>query len=126
MKVQVNSLSGARLDWAVAKCEDFQLMIDNRRVFKKADGYDKDSFYGWMQYNPSTNWTHGGYIIERERITLDARESDWQARIWDDSIVDFIDVGKRGTFCNTPLIAAMRCYVMAKLGNEIEIPDELA
>jgi len=25
----------------------------------------------------------------------------------------------------TPLIAAMRCYVASKLGNEIEIPKEL-
>ncbi len=25
----------------------------------------------------------------------------------------------------TPLIAAMRCYVASKLGDEIEIPEEL-
>ena len=26
----------------------------------------------------------------------------------------------------TPLIAAMRCYVISKLGEEVEVPDELA
>jgi len=26
----------------------------------------------------------------------------------------------------TPLIAAMRCYVASKLGDEVEIPQELA
>jgi hypothetical protein len=26
---------------------------------------------------------------------------------------------------NTPLIAAMRCYVASKMGDEIEIPEEL-
>ena len=26
----------------------------------------------------------------------------------------------------TPLIAAMRCYVASKLGDEVEVPDELA
>jgi hypothetical protein len=26
----------------------------------------------------------------------------------------------------TPLIAAMRCYVTSKLGDEVEVPDELA
>jgi hypothetical protein len=26
---------------------------------------------------------------------------------------------------HTPLIAAMRCYVASKLGDEVEIPDEL-
>jgi hypothetical protein len=25
----------------------------------------------------------------------------------------------------TPLIAAMRCYVASKLGDEVEVPDEL-
>jgi hypothetical protein len=25
----------------------------------------------------------------------------------------------------TPLIAAMRCYVVSKLGEEVEVPDEL-
>jgi hypothetical protein len=26
----------------------------------------------------------------------------------------------------TPLVAAMRCYVASKLGDEVEVPDELA
>jgi len=26
----------------------------------------------------------------------------------------------------TPLIAAMRCYVASKLGNEVQIPEELS
>ena len=26
----------------------------------------------------------------------------------------------------TPLIAAMRCYVASKLGDEVEVPDELS
>jgi hypothetical protein len=29
-------------------------------------------------------------------------------------------------FGPTPLIAAMRCYVISKLGDEVEVPDELA
>ena len=29
------------------------------------------------------------------------------------------------TFGPTPLIAAMRCYVSGKLGDEVDIPEEL-
>jgi hypothetical protein len=28
-------------------------------------------------------------------------------------------------FAPTPLIAAMRCYVASKMGDEIELPEEL-
>gem|GEM_PF-2663022 len=28
-------------------------------------------------------------------------------------------------FGKTPLVAAMRCYVASKLGEEVDIPDEL-
>jgi hypothetical protein len=127
MIIKTTELSGLALDYAVAMCEYPHLVYGDTiglhhashqltiPAFKVPDCF----------YNPSVNWSVGGVIVERERITLDARESDWQARIWDDSIVDFIEVGKRGPYCNTALIAAMRCYVTSKLGNEVEIPDEL-
>ncbi len=99
--MKTSELKGAALDWAVAKCEGF--LCDY-----KYNG-------GLAPY--STNWAQGGEIIERERITLVAMpDGSWQAKGRD----------LYPHFHNpTPLIAAMRCYVASKLGDEVEIPKEL-
>jgi hypothetical protein len=70
-------------------------------------------------YTPSTDWAQAGPIIEREGINLVRLESaQWEA--WP-------DVGMNDQYCRgpTPLIAAMRCYVASKLGDEVDVPDEL-
>ena len=67
-------------------------------------------------YHPSTDWSQGGPIIERERIELKGDGgTDWLASHNNESV----------EFGPTPLIAAMRCLVASKLGDEIEIPEEL-
>jgi len=72
-------------------------------------------FVDWT-YNPSGDWMQGGPIIERERIDV-LYEHDLR----------WIAVPQKGieSYGPTPLIAAMRCYVASKLGDEVEIPDEL-
>jgi len=59
----------------------------------------------------STDWGQGGPIIEREGIDL-KRITD---ALWDAHMnnVNFYEDGP------TPLIAAMRCYVSYKLGEEL-------
>jgi hypothetical protein len=57
-------------------------------------------------------------VIEREKITLDVWGDEWLAtRIEDPAISEAI--------APTPLVAAMRCYVVSQLGDEVEVPDEL-
>jgi len=99
--MKTSELTGLALDWAVAKCEGYRLDL-------VPEG----------SYAPSTDWSQGGPIIEREKITL---------RIWDDEdyVHAYIDTGKEWFEGPTPLIAAMRCYVASKLGDEVEIPQEL-
>jgi hypothetical protein len=100
MRVKTSELSGAALDWAVAKRE----------------GRDMVYFQVIDAFMPSTDWAHGGPIIEREKIdVLHYADGGWLAvGIW---------------LCEaegqTPLIAAMRCYVASKFGDEVEIPEEL-
>jgi len=66
----------------------------------------------------STDWSHGGPIIERECITLDLG-----ARMLDAPKEWCANCG-HGYYCGpTPLIAAMRCYVASVLG--MEVPDGL-
>jgi len=94
--MKTSKLTGAALDWAVAMAENWA-------------GAD-------FEIKPySTDWAQGGPIIEWERITPEWTGEDWMAYIKHDEEV----------FGSTPLIAAMRCYVASKLGDEVEIPEEL-
>ena len=103
--MKVNELSGAALDWAVAKCEGLSHRL-----------------HGHVPY--STDWAQGGPIIEREWIELtlntDPGGGEWVAQIADD-----VPDGYHAASGLTPLIAAMRCYVTFKLGDEIEVPKEI-
>jgi hypothetical protein len=73
--MKVSELTGAALDWAVAKCiyEPDDVVICDGRVF----AYD-DATKG---FNPSTNWAQGGPIIERERMPSGrTMKTGWQLR----------------------------------------------
>ena len=116
------NLTGAALDWAVAKCE----------------GVLKGYCYGeseWIEdcplgYYPSTNWSQGGPIIESEIDVLRKRsKAEEESLAYPNPNFRFkaeIFADHKGYFCGfgpTPLIAAMRCYVASKLGDEVEIPE---
>jgi hypothetical protein len=112
-------LQGAALDWAVAKVmQDDTIGVyfnENGRPMRDMarHGYEFDS------WEPSTNWSQGGPIIEREKLQLgydNCPGGQWTAEHWDK---DDWEVGP------TPLIAAMRCFVASKLGDTVDIPKEL-
>ena len=116
MKVKVSELSGAALDWAVAKCEglgDYYLKWWNV-------GGDRRFTHCTIICGYSTFWSEGGPIIERELVDVCYcfAGHSWQAERYlrDESAV---------AYGPTPLTAAMRCYVASKLGDEVEIPKEL-
>lgn len=122
MKVKTAELSGEALDWAVAKCENVKIHIP-KEPFLQAGKLLADGKWDWdrdcgIELEYSINWSQAGPIIEREGIQLGSTphsEGCW----WFTSIADTTADGP------TPLIAAMRCYVSRKLGEEVEIPDEL-
>jgi hypothetical protein len=75
-----------------------------------------------VDYHYSTIWSQGGPIIERERISIEDCQ-DGAGLYWEATRIEPPSVSEaRGP---TPLIAAMRCYVASKLGDEVEVPDEL-
>ena len=98
--MKTSELSGMQLDWAVAKCEGIETKNYSGALTIRHDG-------DWWQ--PSTDWAQGGPIIEREKIALFLNGNDeWAATD-----------GIKNSVGDTPLIAAMRCYVASKLGDEI-------
>ena len=96
--MKTSELTGAALDWAVAK----------------AIG----------EYKPvavphySTNWAQGGPIIEREKIDIGTYRGAWRA-------AKHVSITPTYATGPTPLIAAMRCLVASKMGDDIEITKEL-
>jgi hypothetical protein len=99
--MKTSELTGAALDWAVAKCEGLAVSVIASQWRNKN-----------CPHNYSTDWSLAGPIIEREEIMLEQWKTTkhWQA------------FNESATFvCSGPtqLIAAMRCYVANKLGDEI-------
>ncbi|CAB5220016.1 Bacteriophage P22, NinX [uncultured Caudovirales phage] len=132
MKIKTSELTGAALDWAVAKCAG--LLDPRERYGKMVPSVVLDMEY-WSngdpmvrlnpcpdvyyraEYDPSTNWEHGGPIIEREKIEIFMRDEEWYAASCRSTPEDFHG--------DTPLIAAMRCYVASEMGDEVDVPKEL-
>lgn len=126
MKIKVSESTGPVLDHMV----HIVIGLTIREDFK----------YGRMYYRPqtkpdevawenvplpySTDWSHGGPIIERERIGVyQSDRGGWHGQYpgW------LSDPPRRHPYIAgpTPLIAAMRCFVTSKLGDEVEVPDNL-
>ena len=106
--MKTSELTGHALDWAVAMCEGID---HDTAALNIMFGDDNDWFLA-----PSTDWAQGGPILERENIELGRTHTDWRAQR-----VDFHCVA----YGPTPLIAAMRCYVASKLGEEVDVPELL-
>jgi hypothetical protein len=124
--MKTNDLIGPALDWAVAKCMDLDVSIGDDKVLVLKEHCQFCNATAHDHWYPSTDWAQGGPIIERENINLSAYELDddgntnpgWQA--WPNyGMSDWYLSGP------TPLIAAMRCYVASKLGEEVDVPEEL-
>lgn len=121
MKIKISELTGDALAYTVAKLEGRDMYFDENGEgpwFRDSDTH-KD---GWA--TDYSSWEVCGPIIERERIDLDHREvlvqaGKWVDRIGGEELLLFIDGP-------TALIAAMRLYVLSKLGEEVDIPKELA
>lgn len=109
--MRTSELTGAALDWAVAKCE----------------GYTPDdgSFDGPTDFFFSIDWGLGGPIIERERISIEymAGSGDAGADVWVATRIEGASFSEEQG--DTPLIAAMRCFVCSKLGDEVDVPEGL-
>lgn len=112
MKIKTSELTGAALDWAVAKCEGVEYLAQ-----PEYDGIGKR----YEPTNYSTNWSQGGPILERENIQLliDTLGNHF-AVLW----IKGIGYGPRMDGPD-PLTAAMRCYVASKLGDTVDVPEEL-
>jgi len=117
MQIKIVELSGYALDWAVAKCLRPELNLEHIET---------------SLWSPSTNWSQGGRLVEREKISvlppkvykIGIERHDFPVTYWRSmkQVGDQIFHGMG----DTPLIAAMRCYVASMVCDEhVDIPDHL-
>lgn len=125
MKIKTSELTGAALDWAVTICEGWSVSVNE---FMRSQQSSSKFAY-------STVWAKGGPIVEREDINVNRythsevteggqeiyRKDGWTAF----TTATGYWITPTRQYGPTPLIAAMRCRVASKLGNEIDVPEEL-
>lgn len=133
MKIKTSELTGRALNWAVAKAEGLYFSYDRVLVLISTDERDWRSVtHELNMYNPSSDWSQGGQIIEKGLIDITPKWNNqgyknpigfwsWVAYELGPCTLD----DNHEQFGSTPLIAAMRCYVMSKLGNKVDIPEEV-
>ena len=124
MKYKTSELAGGLLDAAVAKAEGLEwapnaldgTMREGILVIDHPAG-PEDVFL------PSSSWAHGGPIIERELIELTNTENGWYAAVnpWAYYRKSVIVAEAPDGEAETPLVAAMRAFVSAKLGAEVDL-----
>ena len=102
----ISKLSGERLDLAVALADGWDL------IGKKCPGWvskvNKRSVMEYTKpYRYSDKWEFGGPIIERTFMTIEFQQHvGWRAAL-DEPQIEIVGA-------ETPLIAAMRCFVASK------------
>ena len=127
MKVKTADLIGLALDWAVAKAEGLNPNSDPkvRRQYVGYPGFAEANGFGYVIKHYSTDWSQGGPIIEREKLEVRANDYEWQAFCFGFPVAKAHSGQKVWASGPTPLIAVMRTLVASKLGEEVDVPDEL-
>lgn len=111
MKAKTNELAGPALDWAVAQAEDVTVIPLPRGGVPLTYAKGEVTLLTY-----STNWAQAGPIIERVITKLEDYGDCWGAE----------GPNAPEQYGPTPLVAAMRCYVASRLGEEVEVPEVFA
>lgn len=126
--MKTSELTGAALDWAVTIIEMRRMIAEG--IYVKA--WVQANILGGTHRDPySDDWVWGGPIIEREKIAVTCSPVEWMAYSASGEH-EGLPAGQRAfrwvgkQVGPTPLVAAMRCYVASKLGDEVEVPEGLA
>ncbi|MCA7985176.1 phage protein NinX family protein [Burkholderia vietnamiensis] len=117
--MKVSKLGGALLDYWVARAEG----IEPSRLILR----DQPDAVGKMcvrddlfKFNPSESWLLGGPVIGRQKIAIYWDVDEWVA-LWHSESSASGTLHARGPVMagETALVAAMRCYVASKFGEEV-------
>lgn len=126
MKVKTSELSGVQLDYAVAWSVDW-----GQPVLHITSGGSFVELMG-VVFSPTSNWSQCGPLIEQFKLTLYLHT---EYEINGEGVYDvyeagcsadwFVDASTPDPVSTDPKIAICRAVVASKLGDEVDIPDEL-
>ena len=108
MKIKVSKSTNTQLNWMVAKAVGMCVLDDNGNVL----------WVNFATFTPVKSWTQAGPIIEEHPViapTYEKRFGIWLAAGQSPAVYG------NQTF----LVAAMRAFVLSKLGDTVDVPDEL-
>lgn len=115
MKIKVSEATTEQLDELVAKAVGLEVKRGDSGILYTINDYTPHV------YSPTQYWAQGGPIIERKKLCIDIDSAgvwlSWTKQNYDDEPRHMVSGP-------TPLIAAMRCLVASKLGDEVEVPNE--
>ncbi|WP_110946448.1 phage protein NinX family protein [Pseudomonas bohemica] len=127
VEVKTAELTGAALDWAVAKVEEVEgLVLRNGRP-SFVQEFDPElscressisEWKCWIWYQPSEDWRDGGPLIEKHRVGFAIYPEHYFAAT---GLNDSSGTGDGPTH----LIAACRAIVASVLGETVSVPKEL-
>ena len=123
--IKVSEATNVQLDWLVAKCEGLEVknttVLPTGKCVVLGDAHDGVSDVWIPEY--TTDPAQMRPIIEREGIStvFQGDAHPWVASLWNYEDEDW----HTHTEGPTALIAAARCYVISKLGETVEVPEEL-
>ena len=119
--IKVSKATPIQLDWLVAKCEGYTNLRRNPHRFAQQLIMNRGgTIKNLGELNYSSDLAQGGPLIEKELINLITTAGyPWRATVY---MGGGVWIDQEGP---TPLIAAMRCYVASKMGDVVEVPEEL-
>ena len=128
MKVKTSELEGAALDWAVANA--IGRKVEMTQAFSTlSHGHEWSGWLLWCMetnrpWRPRTAWAQGGPLIEKYHVQIESNLVDeWAALVAIETPAEEPGwISKSGP---TPLIAAYRVIVTAKLGDVVDVPEGL-
>lgn len=119
MIVQTQKLKGRQLDWAVAKAIGKNVRINSRKVIQGLNSEE-----GTEVFSPTMLSRQASRLIEEYKISClylhKQKKPEWWATTGDPN--DEETLGQMG---ETQIEASMRALVLNKLGEIVDIPQEL-
>lgn len=137
--VNTSELIDKSLDWVIAKLLNLPICRDPMGFAADAPGSLEAGWWIWetpsgskpsrfqrigVDFSPRTNWQQAGEVFMLEDIGFLLIDGVWHAGIGWEFFQSEAFAHHRQTG-PTQLVAALRCFISKRIGEQVEVPDDL-